>query len=318
MSKTYRNLYVGSGLNYEYSRIPDTIPKYILSLSPFIKKNTPQWNFKVGLHLLFDYNMTTTPKTHLYPDLEFGFNIVPSYISFFTALNGRLEVNEPKKVITENPFLVTDGTLFTLPNTSHPLNVTAGFRGNTGIDGNYLIYASYSFIKDMLFFSNITFPDSLFTPEFGNHFIPVTDNTELLTIHGEMNGMINKQISYNVRANWYKYTLAEIDHPWNKPAWDGLLAVKYNLRDKIIAGLEVTGIGKRKLLATTYDFLLPATTSVFDEPIHFNLNFIAEYRYTKILSFWLRFDNIAWNRYFEWAYYPSKMFYCMIGFTYSL
>ena len=35
-------------------------------------------------------------------------------------------------------------------------------------------------------------------------------------------------------------------YAWNKPDWDGQLGLKYNLRDKIIAGMELTAIGKRK------------------------------------------------------------------------
>jgi len=53
-------------------------------------------------------------------------------------------------------------------------------------------------------------------------------------------------------------------------------------------------------------------------PAHLNLNLSAEYRYSKILSFWTKLNNIANNRYYEWAYYQSQGFLFMLGFTYSL
>ena len=59
-------------------------------------------------------------------------------------------------------------------------------------------------------------------------------------------------------------------------------------------------------------------SEIIDMPVHFNLNLNAEYRYSKILSFWTRLDNISINRYYEWAYYPSQTFLFMLGFTYSL
>jgi hypothetical protein len=133
-----------------------------------------------------------------------------------------------------------------------------------------------------------------------------------------MSGVINDKISYNGNANWYKYTLAENDYAWNKPVWDAQIGVKYNLRDKIIAGAELTGIGKRKLFVTDLDIFSIPTSGVFKMPVHFNLNLSAEYRYSKILSFWAKFNNISYNRYYEWAYYPSQRFLCMLGFTYSL
>ena len=108
MAKSYKGFYVGSGISYDYYRLSDfllTSPKYIASISPFIKKSTEQWNFKLGFQALLDRNMTASPNLHLYPDVNFGFNIVPSYLSFFAGLSGKLEKNEPLKIISENPYL---------------------------------------------------------------------------------------------------------------------------------------------------------------------------------------------------------------------
>jgi hypothetical protein len=229
-----------------------------------------------------------------------------------------LEKNEPMKIVEENPFLIRDGSLFLLPNTSHSLIVSAGLKGNTGIDGNYLVSASYSLINKMLFYSNIVFPDDIVAPEMGNYFLPLADDAELFKVHGEMTGQITDKISYIGNANWYKYTLTYNKYPWNKPSWDGRIGVKYNLRDKILAGVELTALGKRKLSSTVFDISLPASTVIFDTPLHFNLNLSAEYRYTKIMSFWFKINNIAFDKYYEWAYYPSQRFLCMVGFTYSL
>lgn len=105
------------------------------------------------------------------------------------------------------------------------------------------------------------------------------------------------------------------------PDWDGFFRLNYNLRDKILARAGVNLIGKRKLLVTTEELsTLPFTVSeeIIDAPFHMNFSLGGEYRYTKILSFWFRFDNIAFKEYYEWAYYPSQRFMFMAGFTYSL
>ena len=324
MAKSCKGFYIGSGISYNYYSPLDFIsagPKYIASISPFVKKSTEQWNVKLGFQALLDKNLTATPVFHIYPDFNFSFTVVPSYVSFFAGLSGKLEKNDPLKIISENPFLVRDGSLFTLPNTDYVLIVSSGLKGNNGIGGNYLVSASYSIINDMLFYSNIVIPYGMISPEVGNHFVPLHDDVELFNIHGEIGGLISDKISYNGSANWYKYTLSEHDFAWNKPAWDARLGVKYNLRDKIIIGAELTGKGKRKLYVMDLNILsssTPATPHFFDMPVHFNLNLSAEYRYSKILSFWAKFNNISYNRYYEWAYYPSQRFLCMLGFTYSL
>ncbi len=321
MATLFKGFYAGSDMQLDFFIPSKTISeklKYIVSLSPFLTKSTSQWNFKAGLQLLLDQNMNSEPDFHIYPDVKFGFGIVPEYISFFAGLNGKLEVNEPKEIIDYNPFLINDGSLFTLTNTDNALIVSAGLNGNTGIGGNYLISASYSMIDNMLFFSNYIFPLMSQATERGNHFIPLYDDGELLNIHGEINGKISDKVTYNGIANFYKYTLSNFDHAWNIPDWDSKIGLKYNLRDKIITGLDITAFGKRYLLTTRIDPLLNAIYGQFTEPIHVNLNFSTEYRYTKILSFWLKLNNISFYRYYEWAYYPSQRFMGLIGFTYSL
>ena len=139
-----------------------------------------------------------------------------------------------------------------------------------------------------------------------------------------MSGIINDKLSFFGAANINRYTMGLYDYAWNRPAWDGKIGIKYNLRDKIIAGAELSGEGKRKMVVNGENIIIPTGPPldnppvIFEEPAHFNLNLSAEYRYSKILSFWTKFNNISYNRYYEWSYYPSQRFLLMLGFTYSL
>jgi hypothetical protein len=330
MAKTYEGFYIGSGINYDYYRLPDsllTTPKYIASISPFIKKSSDQWSFKIGIEALLDKNMTLSAKFHLYPDVNLSLNIVPSYVSFFAGLSGKLDKNEPAAIISENPYLIRNGSLFKLPNTSHDLIISTGFKGNTGIGGNYIVSASYSLISNMLFFSNIVVPDSVHVTARGSYFSALTDDVALLNIHAEMSGPINDKLLFIGAANLYQYTLSRFEYAWNKPGWDAKIGLKYNLRDKIIAGLEITAQGKR-WETINGDLPVPVTNPaalvnpdnryIIQMPAYLNLNLSAEYRYSKILSFWAKINNISDKRYYEWAFYPSQGLLFMIGFTYSL
>lgn len=322
MAKMFKEFYIGSGISYDHYKLPPALlekPRFIFSATPFVSKNKEQWNFKLGAEIMLERDAKYSTRVHLFPDVNFGFSVVPDYIRFYTGLGGKLERNLPEHVIKENPFLVPDGSLFLLPNTEHAIIIFAGLRGNNGIGGNYVISASYSMLDNMLTFSNIVFPDTAMRIERGNYFIPVTDEAEILNIHGEINGTITDKVTFHASGNYNKYTLSASSHPWNRPPWDAKIGVNYNLRNKIIAGAEITALGKRKLMVsespTGWQTLAP---SIIDMPSHVNLNLSAEYRYTKILSFWTRVNNVSWNRYLEWAYYPTQRFLIMAGFTYSL
>jgi hypothetical protein len=319
MAKTVKGFYVGSGLDFDYYSFADTAhlnPRYIAAISPFIKKSSSEWSVKLGFQALLDRGIGESAKLHLYPDFHFGFNIVPSYISFFADLSGKLEKNEPLRVIGLNPFIFPDSTIFNLNNTDHALIVRGGLTGGTGIDGNYQLSASYSIVNDMLFFANYVNTSDPASSQKGNFFRPAYDDIQVLNIHGETGGKITDLLSFNAEANYYRYTVTNMPFAVNKPGWDALIGLKYNLKNKILAGVDLNALGERKVLVTTDILTVPTRTIVL--PAHFNINLSAEYRYTKILSFWVKLNNIGFNRYYEWAFYPSQRFMGMVGFTYSM
>jgi hypothetical protein len=322
MSKLYKGFYAGADLQFDHYKLSESLdlkPKYIISISPYVSKSTQQWNFNLGVELLLERNLKASAKPHFYPNVNFGFSIVQEYMRFFAGLTGRLENNEPLSMISENPFLVPDGSLFKVPNTSYPLVISAGLKGNSGIGGNYLLSVSYSLINDLLLYSNIVYPDTLSKVERGNHFIVVPDDAEVLNFHGELSGTMTKKLSFSTSANYYKYTLSENEFAWNKPNWDGRIGFYYNLRNKILAGTEITLLGSRKLMVSQSPTgWMTLSPEVISKPVHVNLGFSAEYRYTKILSFWVKINNISYDRFYEWAYYPSQMFNIILGFSYSL
>ncbi len=335
MAKSFfSDFYAGAETELDFYQVSDSIwdkSKYFTSVSPFISKNTRLWNFKAGFQAMLERNTTNAARLHIYPDINFGFSIVPSYIQFYTGLGGFMEKNTPRSVIGVNPYVIPDGRLYNISPTDNELVVFAGLKGNTGIEGNYVLSATYSVVNDMNFFHNWFFPDtSQLTPDpanniprrnrLGNNFNVLTDDGEVLNLHGEVSGRITGKISFIAKGDYFKYTLADQAYAWNKPDWQTSLSLKYNLRDKILAGAEFVGTGSRKHLATR-DIRLPEPLfeiMTLNQPAHLNLNLSAEYRYTKILSFWVKLNNVSYRRYYEWAFYPSQRFMGMVGFTYSL
>ena len=84
------------------------------------------------------------------------------------------------------------------------------------------------------------------------------------------------------------------------------------MRDKILVDLDVFYVGERH--AKSYEFGVP----VVSLDGFMDLNLKLEYRYTRILSAWLRFNNILGRRYEIWNQYPGQSFFIQGGFTYSL
>ena len=76
--------------------------------------------------------------------------------------------------------------------------------------------------------------------------------------------------------------------------------------------VESTGSGADRV----GDADAPATEDTL--PLTFDANLGLEYRYSKLLSFWARFNNLAAQRYYLYNNYPSYRFRVMLGLTYAL
>ncbi|HRT89478.1 MAG TPA: hypothetical protein P5257_05095 [Bacteroidales bacterium] len=318
-----KGFYAGAGLEYRYFKpASDISPSgiWILSLSPYLKKKTEDWDVRLGASFLLDRELNETAKLKLYPDFRFSFNILPSYLRFYAELTGKLQTNRPEEIIRINPFLDPDTILYMIKSTSTPIALAAGFTGETGLDGFYRVYASYTVSDNMVLFSNFVSFDSLLVYSGrGNYFIPVYDDAEILSLNGETGGKINNHLKFNLNASWFRYTLSNNASAWGLPDWKAGLKLEYNLRNKIIADLRINATGSRQALQTYRNLEdLLTTTRVISLPANLTLGLGAEYRYTKILSFWVKFNNISFSKYYEWAWYPSQRFNFMAGFTYSL
>ncbi|MBE0673039.1 MAG: hypothetical protein IH591_00100 [Bacteroidales bacterium] len=305
----------------------DDKPRHLVTINPALGKKSGEWNFNLGVVAVTETRtFAATPvneyktRLHVYPDVSLGIAIIPSFLVLDLALEGNLSSNSATETVLINPFILTDGSLYRIPFTDNEIIARAAFTGSVIPSTTYRIDGSYTVFRDMLFFSNVTWSDMIFAEGVGNFFAPVLSDGNVANIGAEVNSSVGTRVTARLRGDYYSYTLTDIQFPYNMPAFDGSLQVKYNLRDKIIAGAGLNAIGKRTAHVSIKSGVMPppVTFREVELPGHVNINLSAEYRYSKILSFWVRMNNIALNRHYEWAFYPSQRFMMMAGFSYSL
>ena len=281
--------------------------RHIITISPSLGKKSNEWSFNLGLKAVtesrtFDVSGTGEydTKFHLYPDVNLEIAIVPSFLNFNIEFEGNLVDNSAPYAVHINPFLLTDGSLFSLPFTNNQIIAKAGLSGSVIPSTTYRAGVSYTAFKDMVFYSNYVLVGMTFPEGYGNYFIPVVSDGTVTSIFGELNTRFTNKLTSSIKGNYYKYTLESIDFPFNKPSWDATIWAKYNLRDKIIAGAGLYAIGKRDAYVSKINTAGPAVPpDIFTLPANISLNLSAEYRYTKVLSFWVKLNNISTGRYYE-------------------
>jgi hypothetical protein len=313
--KNIFGFYGGATFDYDlwlFSKAVDTRTRNLFSVAPYITKGNEEWRFRFGVKAAADIRENVDPFAggnlkaymYFYPDVLFTFRVVPKFLRITTSLDGSLENNQAANTAYVNPWLLPGDTLFTLRNTDNQLRIKAGVSGNMNVSATYALDVSFTMFKDMLLFMNDTVG-------VGNWFVPVYDDGNLLKVHGEVNYPFNNKLTMSLLANYYDYNLSGQEYAWHRPDWDGSLKADYNLRNKIIASATLSLTGPRHAR-------IRAPENVVTLPVHPNLNLGAEYRYTPSISFWVKCNNISYNRYFEWNYYPARNFMIVAGFTYSL
>jgi outer membrane receptor for ferrienterochelin and colicin len=148
-----------------------------------------------------------------------------------------------------------------------------------------------------------------------NRFNVLYDGASLLNVNGQIKYQLNEKINLFAKGNYYLYKTENLARPYHKPEFDMTLSGIYNLKSKIILRADLFVMGAQWALTQTGsdgDYML--------QPKQLNgwadINFEAEYRYTKMLSFFARLNNIASQRYYRWERYPSQRFNFMVGLSF--
>lgn len=317
----------GFNIEVDIDNRPDiaiTKDRYLLNVNPYIGKQFAKWGIRAGASI--DYTSSDNPnddKTdfYIFPEAELNLKIWSSYIELIVNAGGEVKQNDPKDVVAVMPFLANAG--LGVKNTIYKHNLSAGLRGLNGIGGNYWISASVSEIENMPFFDNVLFKPLIFDSmgiyppaAQGRLFQTIYDDLTLFTLHGEMNGPIAKDISYNVVANYYYYDMVNMDFPIGRPDWDLRLNLSYNYRNKILTDMGFVAMGERIF---GYDYLTSSSTSPLKYPPYAGLNLKVVYNYSPRISFWAKANNMTFGRdYYEYPFYPTQCNVIMGGITFSL
>jgi len=302
MNKRINDQVVGGDLRIRYfsqTGSLDTADYTVVDVNPWYAKNTDEWKFLVGLDLNVD--QSGEGKVSIFPRAGFEFNIVPKVLIPYMGINGYREINNFGKILFENPYL-TPGTA--ISNSNHTMIVFAGLKGRYSNKMAFNLKGSFEKIDSMYFFRN----DS--SNVLRHTFVADYDNVSIMSLNAEVSWHQSEKLEFLLKANYSEYQLSSLLHPWHRPSFEASLAADYNLREKILVGMDVFYTGKR---------YAPGTLGVVNELKGYpDINLSVEYRYTKTMAFFLRLNNLSASRYQVWNQYPAQRLQFLAGFSYAL
>lgn len=272
----------------------------VFHIRPLLKKSTDQWQVQVGANTYF--LKEDKSEFLFYPDARFKFAVIDKILEAYVGIYGKLELNTLNKITSENPYVLPGLDV------EHSKNKLTGYGGLQGLlssNSGYRAEVSFSTIEDTYFYINDT------NNVLGNQFISVSDNVELIKFHGELWYSPFSFLGFYLKGNFRNTRIDRSLKPWHKPKYNLTFETAYNFKEKFYINLNVIHLGKR----FAYNHLLP------EEPIEleqvWDLNIGLEYRYSKVLSGFIDFNNLIAKQYYIWNQYPSQKINVMVGFSYK-
>ena len=284
---------------YNHKQSNDTINDLIISVNPSFEAKGNNWNANVGLAATIN-KFDTMARFYFYPQINFNYDIYENIIIPYAGVNGGLIKNSFKQLTTENPFI--DSTL-RYANTNNKYNLFLGLKGNLSSNTSYDARVTYSQFDSLHFFV-VNYND---INKMYNRFNVIYDNASLLNISGQINYQLNEKLKLIAKGDYNLYNPENLEYAYHKPSFFLTFTGAYNLRNKIIVKADLFFVGSQWALSQNENKSLKG---------YFDGNIEAEYRYTKTLSFFARFNNIANQRYYQWERLPSQRFNMMIGLSF--
>jgi hypothetical protein len=293
---------------YNHKQANDTLNDLIVSLNPSFEANGKKWHADMGLTGTLD-NFKGISRFYFYPQLNLNYDIYENLVIPYIGASGGLIKNSMRSLTRENPFV---DTTIHYANTNNKYNLYGGLKGNLSSNTTYDVKANYA-QYDNLYFYVIDYSDTV--NRIYNQFNVVYDNATQLTLTGQLKYQFKEKLNIIAKGNYYIYKTKTLTRAYHKPDYDLTLSGIYNLQSKIIVRADFFFMGKQwaysQFSENGSDVLKPKQINGWAD-----INLEAEYRYTKMLSFFARAGNILSQRYYRWERYPSQKFNFMIGLTF--
>lgn len=310
VGKMFGEMYGGLDLSLEFFKKTDAefqdlslssnLDRNILRFRPYIAFNRDRINFKAGVGIESQVNEDT--DVHFFPRLDVRVHVSEGVLSVFANVNGQLNKNNYHTVTAENPF-VNPGVL--PKNTVQAIEFKGGLNGNFSQAVSFVAYAAYSKFRDFQYFVQ----DSLFI----NTFEVLYDDVTRLNLHAEVMYRTSEKLAVSLGVDQFSYNTDIQEKPWMLPNTVVTLKADYNLKDKILVKAALFGVGQR--YARIYGDNGGLLTEKMDAYLDANLG--VEYKYSKILSAFVNFNNVGFAKYQQYYGFPVERLNVLGGITYS-
>lgn len=303
ISKYLKQFYLGMRIKGEYYNNRflggNAISSGLIHLNPNVRLGKKKWNVEAGAIATLGFDGAT--RFYIMPNIHFDFYVYKKYLMAFASGSGSVERQTYDRQRLLNPFIIQNPEI---RNTYNIFDVFGGFRGSFSRDISYQVAGGYKYSNDVALFVTDT------SRALGNYFKTIYDNMGVGRVNAEIAYRKEEFLAISLKGNYRFFNPASELKAWHNPNLDITLSGSYTFKNMLVFKLDVFYIGNQ--FAPNY-----TTTGV--EVVKLkglaDINLGVEYRYNKMLSAFVNFNNMAAFRYNRWFNYPTQQFNLIGGLS---
>jgi hypothetical protein len=287
-------------------------------IEPVFVMQEDDWTLNIGAGLFYSLDLENkNSKFLVYPKINASYKVVDDLMILYAGAEGNLEQNSYQGFVGENPFL--SPTLNIAP-TDRQYDIFAGLKGKLTNTVSYNVKGSYAYERNRALFKGNEYDEN--TTEnadyaFGNSFQMVYDDMRTVRFYGEFKADFSDSVSFGIDGTFSSYTNDSQMEAWNLPSIKINSNLDFNITEKWFAGANVFYVGERKDLKVRIDRANQGTQTPVALPAFFDANVQVGFKYSELLTFYLRTNNITNKAYEKWLDYPVQGFQAVIGANYK-
>ena len=302
LDQLYLELELGTDF-YSNRNTSDSISNALINIFPKVLAKYNGLKFYAGLDI--SVQADTASYFRVYPLLGFEASLIDRHLIVHTQFSGGLKRHSLRNLLLENPFMSSNVPLG-FQNTR--MEISAGIKGAFNDQFAYNLGMKSARVDNFAFFVTDT------TTMLNNQFTLAYDNLRRLQLGGELFGQFGSRFHVRLSANYFQYSPEIEAEAWHLPGLLLGLNVKYNMQEKIILSADLSS--RDAAYGRIYNEMgNPEPYQLYDWHVDANLGI--EYRYTKVLSFFLNLHNLTNQSLERWMNYPTQKLNIMGGATWS-
>ena len=283
----------------------------ILLINPFIKAEVNEYSFMAGIKLNIATGLVT--KVRFYPVAEARLELIPNALKIYAGFTGSMERTSLQNITEQNLYI---SSVLPWNYEYEKFKIYGGFQSNISKSFNFNGSISNGTYENYPLFVTDTSAYLL------NSFTLLYDNVSTVKLKGELEFVKSEHLHLALAGTYTHFKTNQQQYAWYKPDYEIEFSGRYDIQNKIVITVKAIFNGPVWALSQETDSITGRIVKPYGlEPTRLkgwaDINLGAEYRFTKALSFWINFNNLANNKYYRWNNYRSYGINLLGGVSYS-